>query len=347
MKGYLLSDLAQRLGVTLLGEDVMITQVASLAQALAHHITFLTGKQHIKALQNSAGGAVILPEECVGLTSKPCLVVNNPTLIFAKISTLFNPPLAAPATISAHAVIAANAQVAASAHIGDFVTIGERACIGERVIIHAGCHIGHDSVIGDDSVFYPHVTLYHGCIVGKRAIIQAGAVLGSDGFGNVKDGDSWLNMPQIGRVILEDDVQVGANTTIDRGTLDDTILRQGARLDNQIQIAHNVEIGANTALAACTGIAGSTKIGANCLIGGASMISGHLKLSDNVTILGGTLVAKSISKPGVYSGSYPMQTHTEWRQSAAQLRQIKQLAGRVKILEKQSRIATSDTQSDI
>jgi UDP-3-O-[3-hydroxymyristoyl] glucosamine N-acyltransferase len=344
---YLLSELANRLNAKMLGEDIAITQVASLEKAQPEHITFFNEKPRLRNLQDSAAGAVVISEEYANLTDKSRLVVKNPYLAFAKISALFNPVRFTSVGISAQAIVAPSAQIAGGVSIGAYVTVGERVHIGERVVIHPGCHIGDDVVIGDDCVFYPRVTIYHQCIVGKRVILQAGAVIGSDGFGNVRDQDKWLNIPQIGRVILEDDVQVGANTTIDRGTLDDTIIRQGARLDNQIQIAHNVEIGRNSALAACVGIAGSTKIGADCLIAGAAMISGHLTITDGVIILGGTLVAKSIKQSGTYGGSYPMQSHTEWRHNAAQLRHLKQLAERVKILEKQSGLAHSTTLSEI
>jgi UDP-3-O-[3-hydroxymyristoyl] glucosamine N-acyltransferase len=341
MARYLLSELASQLAATLLREDRAITQVASLDKAQAEHITFFNDKAKLTSLQASAAGAVILAEEHIHLTDKPCLVVKNPYLAFAKISALLNPSRVLPAGIHAQAVVAPSARIANSAHIGAQVTVGERVHIGERVVIHPGCVIGDDVVIEEDCRFYPRVTIYHQCVVGKRVIVQAGAVIGSDGFGNVKEGNTWLSMPQIGRVILEDDVQIGANTTIDRGTLDDTIIRQGARLDNQIQIAHNVEIGRNSALAACVGIAGSTKIGADCLIAGAVMISGHLSITDRVVVLGGTLVAKSIKQPGTYGGSYPMQPHTEWRHNAVQIRHLKRLVERVKRLEKQCGVTHS------
>lgn len=341
---YLLSALAARLDAVFIGEDVVISQVASLQSATPQHITFFNDVRYAEALQSSAAGAVLLNESHADLTTRPRILVDNPYLAFARISTLLNPAPRPQAGISPHAIVATSAHVHPTSEIGAQVTIGERVEVGKEVIIHPGCHIADDVVIGDNSILYPRVTVYRQSVLGKRVMIQAGAVIGSDGFGNVRDSEEWVSIPQIGRVILEDDVHVGANTTIDRGVLDDTIIRRGARLDNLIQVAHNVEIGQNTAIAGCVGIAGSAKIGANCLLGGAAMISGHLTITDGVVILGGTLVAKSILKPGVYAGPYPMQPHAAWRENAAQLRHLKQLAHRVKMLEKQ--LPASDDASE-
>jgi UDP-3-O-[3-hydroxymyristoyl] glucosamine N-acyltransferase len=218
-------------------------------------------------------------------------------------------------------------------HIREFVSIGAGAVIGERVLLMAGAVVEAGAVIGDDCVLHPRVVVHHGCVVGARCILHAGAVIGADGFGNAWAGDHWEKIPQIGRAVLGDDVEIGANTTIDRGALADTVIERGVRLDNLIHIAHNCRVGAHTAMAACVGVAGSTSIGANCMIGGAAMISGHLKIGDRVHISGGTLVAKNLDKPGQYTAVYPLATHKEWLGNAAHVRQLGKLAARVKQLE--------------
>lgn len=332
--GYLLSELASKLNVTFHGEDVFITQVASLENAGPTDIAFFNEERYKNQLEASNASAIIISEKYRHLTGKPCLLCKDPYLGFAKVARLLNPSVPAHPSIHQYADISTTAKLALSAEISAFVTIGERAKIGERVIIHPGCHIADDVEIGDDSILYPRVTVYAHCLLGKRVIVQAGASIGSDGFGNVKESGEWLSIPQLGRVVIEDDVHIGANTTIDRGTLDDTIIRQGARLDNQIQIAHNVVIGCHTAIAACVGIAGGTKIGAHCMVGGAVSINGHIDIVDNVVILGATSIIGSIRKPGVYGGPYPMQTHKEWLQNAAQIRRLKNLYNRIKKLEK-------------
>lgn len=337
MPNYLLSKLAREVNGMVVGEDVLISQVTSLENAKPDQIGFFMDVKYENLLAESKASAVVLSPQHANITNKSRLVVDNPYLAFAKISRLFNPQPQVEAGISPHAVISESAQIAKSAEIGAWVTIGEKVKIGERVIIHPGCTISDQVEIGEDSVLYPRSTIYSRCVIGKRVILQAGVVIGSDGFGNVKDNGEWLSIPQIGRVVIEDDVQIGANTTIDRGTLNDTLIKQGARLDNQIQIAHNVEIGRNTAIAGCVGIAGSTVIGSDCLIGGAVMIAGHLKIADKVTILAGTLVNGSISTSGVYAG-YPVQSYRAWQKNAVYTRQLTTLNERVKTLEKLNKL---------
>ncbi|MEO8443092.1 MAG: UDP-3-O-(3-hydroxymyristoyl)glucosamine N-acyltransferase, partial [Betaproteobacteria bacterium] len=202
-----------------------------------------------------------------------------------------------------------------------------------RVQVGPGCFVGDDTSIGDDSVLHANVSVYHACRLGARCIVHAGAVIGSDGFGNAREDGAWKKIPQIGSVEIGDDVEIGANTTIDRGTLDDTVIGEGVKLDNQIQIAHNVKIGAHTAIAACVGIAGSATIGRNCALGGAAMIYGHITIADNISISAGTLVMKSLTQPGTYTGVYPFSTHQRWLKNAAQLRNLDDLAERVRGLE--------------
>ena len=223
----------------------------------------------------------------------------------------------------------------ASASVGENAVIGQRVTFGKNVTIHAGCVIGDGVCIGDDSLLYPHVVVYHDCIIGKRAIIHSGAVIGADGFGFAKEDGRWLKIPQIGRVLIGDDVEIGANTSIDRGALDDTLIGDGVKLDNQIQIGHNVHLGEQTALAGCVGIAGSTHIGRRCTVGGAGMIIGHLDLADDVHISAGTMVTRSLRQPGQYTSIFPLEAHDDWLHNAAQIKRLAKLAERVAELEKQ------------
>jgi UDP-3-O-[3-hydroxymyristoyl] glucosamine N-acyltransferase len=216
-------------------------------------------------------------------------------------------------------------------------------------VLHAGCFVGAGARIGDDCLLHPRVTVQHGCIVGHRAVLHAGCVIGSDGFGLAWQADDsgghWLKVPQIGRVLLGDDVEVGANTCIDRGALDDTVIEDGVKLDNLIHIAHNCRVGRHTAMAACVGIAGSTRIGAYCQISGAAMISGHISIADRVIVSGGTLVAKNIRTAGVYTGVMPPMPHEDWLRNAAHLRHLDALAARVKMLENRINDLTKDDPS--
>ena len=211
--------------------------------------------------------------------------------------------------------------------------IGKRARIAAHAQVGAGCCVGDDVTIGESSRLHANVSVYHDCRIGARCIVHAGAVIGADGFGIALDDGAWRKIPQIGRVIIGDEVEIGANTTIDRGALDDTVIADGVKLDNQIQIAHNVKIGAHTAIAACVGIAGSATIGSRCSLGGAAMIYGHITIADNVNVSAGTLVMKSLDRPGTYTGVYPFSSHERWLKNAAHLRQLDQLVHRVRELE--------------
>jgi UDP-3-O-[3-hydroxymyristoyl] glucosamine N-acyltransferase len=205
--------------------------------------------------------------------------------------------------------------------------------IGQRTHIGAGCFVGDGTSVGEDTVLHANVSVYHECRIGARCIVHCGAVIGSDGFGNALEDGVWKKIPQIGSAVIGDDVEIGANTTIDRGALENTEIGDGVKLDNQIQIAHNVKIGAHTAIAACVGIAGSATIGSHCTLGGAAMIYGHITIADNVNISAGTLVMKSLDEPGSYTGVYPFSTHQRWLKNAAQLRNLDGLALRVRELE--------------
>lgn len=235
---------------------------------------------------------------------------------------MLNPDPEPEGSVHASAFVHAEARVAASAEIGPFVSVDRGACIGERVRLGAGCRIGAHAAIGDDSRLHANVCVYAHCVIGMRAVINAGAIVGSDGFGGALDHGRWIKMPHIGRVLIGDDVEIGANTTIDRGAMADTVICDGVKLDNQIQVGHNVYIGAHTTIAGCTGIAGSTRIGAHCVIGGAARFTGHLELAERVHVSAGTFVTRSIDKPGRYSGVYPMSDHRRWLKSAARVRRL-------------------------
>ena len=253
----------------------------------------------------------------------------------AKVSALLNPAVPVAAGVHKTAVVDQTARVEKTASIGPGAVIGKRVRIGKRAQIGAGCFVGDGSTIGENSELHANVSVYHACRIGARCIVHAGAVIGADGFGMAREDGVWKKIPQIGGVVIGDDVEIGANTTIDRGTLGDTVIEEGVKLDNQIQIAHNVKIGAHTAIAACVGIAGSATIGRNCALGGAAMIYGHITIADNVSVSAGTLVMKSLDQPGTYTGVYPFSTHQRWLKNAAQLRQLDELARRVRELERQ------------
>ena len=298
-----LAQIVARLGGRVAGAaDTTIQQVASLESADARQISFYTGKRHRAKLDATKAGAVIVSADCENHTKRPRIVADNPYLYFARVSQLFNPMVRQAPGVHASAVVAKSAK------------------LGEGVSVGAGCVVGEDVAIGDGSCLYPRVVIYAGCKLGKRVIVHSGAVIGADGFGIADDGGHWVKIPQIGSVRIGDDVEIGANTTIDRGALDDTVIEEGVKLDNQIQIGHNTRIGAHTAIAGCVGIAGSADIGRHCTFGGAAMILGHLTIVDHVNISAGTFISRSILKPGTYTGIYPVDEHEAWARGAAWLR---------------------------
>ncbi len=332
-EGYRLDEIVARLGGELRGDgSVVVSQVGTLAAAGKGQITFLANPKYRKQLFATAASAVIVPPGAADDTALPRIVHPNSYAYYARVVALLNPAPQRPLGIHATAVV--HSPVPASVSVGERVVVGERVMLGENVVLHPGVVIGDGVTIGDGSVLYPNVVVYRDCVIGARAVIQAGAVIGSDGFGFAKEGERWLKIPQIGRVVIGDDVEIGANTSIDRGALDDTVIGNGVKLDNQIQIAHNVRIGENAAMAGCVGVAGSTTIGARCTVGGAGMIIGHLDLADDVHVSAGTMVTKSLSKPGQYTSIFPLESHDEWLHNAAQIKRLAKLAQRVSVLEK-------------
>lgn len=333
---YSLKEIAARFGGQLLGNaEITVNQIATLENAQVGHLTFLASAKYRPLLAVTRASAMIVSIADAEATPLPRIVCDNPYVYFAKASAFLNPPAFVVPGIHPSAVIEEGAQIDPTAYIGPNVVIGAGARIGAGCTIMAGCSIGAGVSIGINARLYPRVVIYHNCIVGNRLIAHSGVVIGADGFGIAMDEGRWLKIPQIGRVIIGDDVEIGANTTIDRGALDDTVIEEGVKLDNQIQLAHNVRIGAHTAIAACVGIAGSAIIGRHCRIGGGTGILGHTQISDNVEISSFTMIGKSIREPGTYTGIFPFSTHEVWRKNAAQLRHLDELAKKIKILQQE------------
>jgi UDP-3-O-[3-hydroxymyristoyl] glucosamine N-acyltransferase len=341
-KIYRLAEIVERFGGEVIGDpQTPVSQIATLESAGARHIGFLSHGKYRKQLDGTRAGAVILGKADRGLTGLPRIVCDDPYLYFAKVSSLFNPtPVASPG-VHRTAVVERGTRVPASASVGAGAYIGRGVKLGKGVVIGAGCHLGDKVEIGAASRLHAHVTVYPGCRLGERVLVHSGAVIGADGFGNVMDGDSWRKIPQTGSVLIGNDVEIGANTCIDRGALDDTVIEDGVKLDNLIQIAHNVRVGAHTAIAGCTGIAGSTRIGKYCMIGGAANIVGHLDIADRVVLHGAAVVTKSIRKAGTYGG-HPAEDSRSWAQHVALLRKLDSLLERLRNIEQ--RLSTQEKQ---
>lgn len=331
-----LDQLAARLGGEVRGDgSVTVGRVATLETAGEGDIAFLANPKYRGQLAGCKASAVIVHPDTRDLASQPCIVTDDPYLYFARVAQILNPAKPVSGGVALGATVAselpASVFVAAGASIGTGVVIGEGSSIGP------GCSIGDGVRIGPRCVLHSRVTVYADCIIGSDAIIHSGVVVGADGFGFARDKDgSWVKIPQTGRVVIGDDVEIGANTTIDRGALDDTVIEDGVKLDNQIQIGHNVHIGAHTIMAACAGVAGSTRIGKRCMIGGQAGISGHLTIADDVVISAWTLVAKSITRKGVYTSNLPLQTREDWIKNFAHLRHLDAMANRIRALEQQA-----------
>ena len=349
--GTRLGDLVERFGGQLVGDpDLEVQGIAPLDNAGASHISFLSNsKLRALAAQSGAAALIVAPldDATVAATYEGArIVTTNPYAYFARAAQYFADLEAIPFAPGVHAsaVVHESAQVDASAHIGPNVTVEAGAVIGADVVIEAGCFIGSDAEIGAGSHFFANVTFQARCRIGKRGILHSGAVIGTDGFGFARENGLYIKIPQTGRVLLGDDVDIGANTTVDRGALTDTVIEDGVKLDNQIQIGHNCHIGANTAMAGCVGVAGSAKIGKNCTFGGAAMVLGHLEIADNVHISSGTMVSRSVLEPGQYTGFYPMAKNAEWEKSAAIVRNLSAMREKMRTLEKQIKQLTEQAE---
>jgi len=341
---YQLSEIAALLGGRVLGDaGVRISQIATLETAQPDQISFLTNSKYRAQLADTQAGALILAEADADATGLPRIISDNPYAYFAKVSALLNPLPEVRPGVHPSAVIGAGAEIDATASIAATAVIGDGARIGAHSVIGEGCCIGANVVIGSHARLYPRVVVYHDCVIGDNLIAHSGVVIGADGFGIALDQGRWIKIPQIGRVVIGNDVEVGANTTIDRGALSDTVIEDGVKLDNQIQVAHNVRIGAHTAIAGCVGIAGSTTIGKYCRIGGSAGILGHLHIADRVEIASFTLVGKSIREAGSYVGIFPFAKAEDWRKNSVHLRHLDELAGRIKTLEQQLKSLSAES----
>jgi len=329
-----LAELATRIGATLDGNgDLVVARVGTLERAGPDAVTFFNQPRMRPLLAATRAGAVILAPRDIGGTSVAKLVHANPYAAYAKAATLLYPVAPAKPGIDATARIGEGAFVDPSASVGAYAVIGARARIGARACIGTHAAIGDEVEIGSDALLHPHVSIYARCVVGARTIVHSGAVIGADGFGMADEDGRWIKIPQVGRVVVGADCEIGASTTVDRGAIEDTVIEDDVKLDNQIMVGHNCRIGAHTAIAGCTGIAGSTTIGRNVRIGGACMITGHISIPDGTVIMGAATVQGDVAEPGVYTGTFPLMTRNEWRHTAVEMKRLRALAQRVAALE--------------
>ncbi len=330
-----LGDLAVRFGLALRGDpDRPVDHVGTLAGAGPRGIAFLANAKRLDELVGANAAAVILPAKLADQSPVDCLLADNPHAAFARIADVLHPKATGPAGVHPSAIVASDARIDPSAHIGPLVVVGARSVIGARSYIGPGCVIGEDVELATDVRLVARVTVLERVTIGARSVLDAGVVVGSEGFGNALDEGRWVHVPQVGTVRIGADVEIGANSTIDRGALEDTVIGDGVRIDNLVQVGHNCTIGAHSALAGCAGLAGSSHVGARCRIGGGVGIAGHLRICDDVTITGYTFVTGDIREPGVYSGGIPAESAADWRRIVGRLKRIDGLARRVGDLEK-------------
>ena len=344
MNGHRVGELAQHLGGELLGPaQLEVTQIEPLAEAGAASITFISQARLAPLLATTGAGCVIVAPALreaalarVAAGRGAVILCADPYLAFARLTRLWAAALRerpAPG-VHATAVVEPGARIAASAHVGALAFVGTGAVVGEGCVVGVQGHVGAGAELGAGTVLMPRVTVAAGCRIGARGLVHSGAVIGADGFGFAPHEGRWEKIEQLGGVSIGDDVEIGANTCIDRGALGDTVLAEGVKIDNLVQIAHNVQVGAHTAFAGCAAVAGSARIGAHCTIGGAARILGHLQIVDHVHITATTLVTRSILKPGQYSGAFPFDDNASWEKNAATLRQLHSLRDRLRAVEK-------------
>ena len=330
-----LGQLAELLGAELHGDaSVEVSRIANLETAQVGEISFLSDSKYHAFLAKSQASAVLVKAADLAICATNALVVKDPYVGFARVAQLLDSTPQPATTIHPKAVIAEDVQLAPGVAIGANAVIESGVVLGEGVIVGPGCFIGKNSQLGKGSRLWANVTLYHNVRLGEACLVQAGSVIGADGFGYANERGEWIKIPQVGGVRIGNRVEIGASTTIDRGAIDDTRIADNVIIDNQCQIAHNVEIGYGTAIAGGTVIAGSTKIGKYCIIGGAAVINGHIQVCDQVTITGMSMVMRSISEPGVYSSGVPAQSNKEWRKMAARVMHIDDMHKRLNQLEK-------------
>ena len=346
--GTRLGQLVERFGGQLVGDaNLEVSGIAPLADAGVSHISFLSNsKLRAQALTTQAAALIVSPadDEFIAAGYQGArIVTDNPYVYFARAAQYFHALTAFVPAAGVHptAFVGEGAQIAATAHIGPKVVVEAGAVIGEHAVIDAGCYIGREAVIGEGTHFFANVTFHAYCQIGARGIIHSGAVIGTDGFGFANEKGVYIKIPQTGRVMIGDDVDIGANTTVDRGALADTVIEDGVKLDNLIQIAHNCHIGAHTAMAGCVGMAGSTTVGKYCTFGGAAMINGHITIADHVNVGPSTMIPRSLTEPGTYIGYYPMSRPAEWEKSAVIVRNLSAMRDKVRALEKTIKTLTN------
>jgi UDP-3-O-[3-hydroxymyristoyl] glucosamine N-acyltransferase len=333
-----LSAIVEALGGQLLGDaDQLVERLAPLETAGPRDLAFVAQARYASHVSTTSAGALIVPPELQDAASArgACLVTSDPYLYFARLTQWWrvqHEALPEP-VIDSTAQIHPTALVEKGVDIAAFVVVGPRARISRGARIGAHTVLGSGASIGPGTVLHPRVTVGDHCSLGARCIVHSGAVIGADGFGFAPHNGAWIKIEQLGAVRIGDDVEIGANTCIDRGALDDTVIGDGVKLDNLIQIGHNVRVGAHTAMAGCVGVAGSATIGAHCTVGGGAVVLGHLSLADGVNISAASVVTRSIREPGHYTGMFPLDDNASWEKNAASLKQLNRLRERLKAVE--------------
>jgi UDP-3-O-[3-hydroxymyristoyl] glucosamine N-acyltransferase len=347
--GTRLGELVERFGGQLAGDpNIEVVGIAPLLDAGASHISFLSNsKLRAQAAQSQAAALIVSPLDDPTVAASyggARIVTTNPYAYFARAAQYFaaQDEVRPGPGIDRRASVDDSAQIDPTAWVGPHATVEAGARVGPGARIDAGTFVGREAVIGADTHLFANVTFHARCVIGARGIVHSGAVIGADGFGFANEGGVYIKIPQTGRVVIGDDVEIGANTTIDRGALADTILEDGVKLDNQIQIGHNCHIGAHTAMAGCVGVAGSARIGKHCTFGGAAMVLGHLEIADNVHISSGSMVSRSVLEPGQYTGFYPLSKNNEWEKSAAIVRNLASMREKIRALEKTIKTLTEN-----
>jgi UDP-3-O-[3-hydroxymyristoyl] glucosamine N-acyltransferase len=347
--GVSLGELAVRFGCVLRGNpDSRVYRVSSIQDAVAGELTFLAGRKFQSYLQSTRAGAVVLDATAAEQCPVDALISANPHALFARIASYLHPSPSPIGGIHPSAIVDASAQVDATAQVDAHSVLGANVQVGPRVVIGAGSILMDDVIVGADTRLVARVTICERVRIGERCILHPGVVIGADGFGFANEAGMWIKVPQVGSVRIGNDVDIGANTTIDRGAIGDTVIEEGVKLDNHIQIGHNVRVGAHTAMAACVGVSGSTTIGKHCMIAGMVGISGWLDITDGVIVTGRTMVSSSIRQPGTYSGTLPMDDARKFRRNAARFKKLDELAKQVRVLSRIAGVAdTSDSKDDV
>jgi UDP-3-O-[3-hydroxymyristoyl] glucosamine N-acyltransferase len=341
-----LGELAVRFGCELRGDpSARVDSVGALSHAGARAITFLANPKYVAQLKETRAGAVILDAQSALQAPVAALVAANPHATYARVATLLHPDPPLHPGIHPQASVAPGAQVDASAEIAAQAFVGEGARIGARCYVGPGCVVERGAILGDDTRLVARVVIGHHVSLGARCIVQPGAVIGGDGFGFAPEKGTWVKIPQIGSVLVGDDVEIGSNTTIDRGALGDTVIEEGVKIDNLIMIAHNCRIGAHSALAACVAIAGSSVLGKRCILGGKVGLTGHITLHDDVVVLGTSFISHSITRPGVYSSALPSEEAGVWRRIVGRIKRLDAMAKRLRAVEKHVGFSAMDQDS--